>query len=243
MPGDAPLQSRAFRLPKRGHTAQEYEDACAAADRRGRFAVADGASESAFAGQWARLLANGFVQAADPPGDWAGWLPSQRQRWQAEVGGGELPWYAEEKVRQGAFATFLGLVVEGAGWRAVAVGDSCLFHVRAGRLTKAFPVEHSGDFGNSPWLIGSHHSPGEALAKGVVVCEGRWRAGDRLWLMTDALAQWFLQQHEAGNRPWETLDAVLTAAAPDEAFAAWAEGLRQTQALRNDDVTWVAVSL
>jgi hypothetical protein len=38
--------------------------------------------------------------------------------------------------------------------------------------------------------------------------------GDRLWLMTDALAQWFLQQHEVGQRPWETLDAVLTAGEP-----------------------------
>ena len=61
-----------------------------------------------FAGLWARLLAEGFV-AARRPRDLAGWLGDARRRWAAEVMGLELPWYAEMKREQGAFATFLGL--------------------------------------------------------------------------------------------------------------------------------------
>jgi len=41
---------RALGLPKRGHSAEEYEDAFAGDPKVGRFAVADGASESSFAG-------------------------------------------------------------------------------------------------------------------------------------------------------------------------------------------------
>ena len=122
-------------------------------------------------------------------------------------------------MREGAFATFLGLVVkekndllcdERRHWQAVAIGDSCLFHVRAGRLERAFPIECSGDFGNTPWLVGSRVPPCDALAQREVRAEGDCCTDDRLWLMTDALAKWFLEEHEAKARPWETLEPLLT---------------------------------
>src|SRR5205809_929272 len=97
-------------LPKRGHTEDEYEDAWAADPARGYFAVADGASETSFAGRWAQLLTEGFLTAARPP-DLADWLTAPRRRWSAEVMGLELPWYAEMKREQGAFATLLGVGV------------------------------------------------------------------------------------------------------------------------------------
>ena len=68
----------------------------------------------------------------------------------------ELPWYAEIKREQGAFATLLGLGVRAptgqrrGGWRAVAVGDSCLMHIREGRCLLSFPVQKSADFNNEP---------------------------------------------------------------------------------------------
>lgn len=58
MPGKPRLSIRwqGFGVPKRGHSAEEYEDAYAAALQVGRFAVADGASESSFASLWASCL-------------------------------------------------------------------------------------------------------------------------------------------------------------------------------------------
>ena len=47
---DSPLRWSVLRLPKQGNTDAEYEDAWAADAAAGRFAVADGASETSFAG-------------------------------------------------------------------------------------------------------------------------------------------------------------------------------------------------
>src|SRR5262249_44305113 len=121
----------AFQQPKNGHTAEEYEDACAGDPERGRFAVADGASESAFAGSWARILVKAYVKV---PGSWSAWLPAARKRWRTQVEGKHLPWYAETKFQEGAQATLLGVAFAEGVWHAQAVGDCCLFQVRGNDL-------------------------------------------------------------------------------------------------------------
>jgi hypothetical protein len=230
-PADPP-RWRAWSLPKRDHTAEECEDAWAADPARGRFAVADGASESAFAGLWARLLADGFL-AARRPRDLTGWLGEARRQWSDAVMGLELPWYAEMKRAEGSFATFLGLRLgPAARWRAVAVGDSCLVRVRADGRVRAFPLARSAEFDSQPRLIGSR---GE-LPPGVRYAKGTLAPGDRLLLMTDALAQWFLRGCEGGGRPWEEVAAL-----PDTALAAWVQERRASGALRDDDVTLLTV--
>jgi hypothetical protein len=234
------LAHRQFRLPRRGHPLEECQDASAADPARGRFAVADGATESDQGGAWARLLVEEFVRSTDPAPDWAAWLSPLRERWAASSErpseDAPLPWYLDVRWRQGAFATFLGLVVEDQTWHAVAVGDSCLFQVRDGNLLTAFPLSRSAEFGNAPWLVGSRtrfpERPGEERRSDC-------QPGDRLWLMTDALAQWFVSEVEAGGKPWDLLESLLQA--PDEAFAENVENLRAAQRLRNDDVTVIAV--
>jgi hypothetical protein len=231
MADDLPLCWRAFHLPKRGHSAAEYEDAYAGAAETGRFALADGASESSFAGAWARLLAEAFVKG---PVKWPAWLTPLQQRWAATAVAGPAPWYTEAKFEEGAFATLLGVVVEPPRrrWRAWAVGDSCVFQVRRNHLLQAFPVISSGEFDNAPRLVGSRSRPPRRDR-----ARGSWRAGDRLLLMTDALAQWFLRRVEAGHRPWRAVERLQS----DEDFAKWVEKLRDREGLRNDDVTLLAV--
>ncbi|HEX5272936.1 MAG TPA: protein phosphatase 2C domain-containing protein, partial [Gemmataceae bacterium] len=221
---------RALFLPRRGSSADEYEDAWAAEPAAGRFAVADGASESSFAGLWARLLVEGFVRPAP------GWLAAARQSWAASVDGRALPWYAEAKRDDGAYATLVGLVVADGRWHALAVGDACLFQVRGDCLLASFPLGRSADFGNRPRLIGSRpFAEAETHAEG----RGEWEAGDRFLLMTDALAQWFLRRHEAGERPWQELGAL----SEGERFAEWVDERRRGDGLRNDDVTVVMVDV
>jgi hypothetical protein len=236
------LRWQVFYLPKKGHTGDEYEDAWAADPARGRFALADGASETSFAGRWAQLLTEDFLAAAKPSA-LPEWIAGSRRRWASEVMGLELPWYAEMKREQGAFATLLGLGVrppepDRAGkWRAVAVGDSCLIQVRNGGCVETFPLKKASDFGNLPRLIGSRG----ALPPTAEGCSGSFLTGDCLFLMTDALAQWFLQMQEGGGRPWEAVAPLLSAAQPDDAFADWIEALRQSDGLRNDDVTLLTI--
>src|SRR4051812_16995226 len=118
-----------FSLPKRGNTPEENEDALAGDPITGRFAIADGASESAFAGAWANVLVQACVAT---PGRWSSWLPSAQARWHALFEHQEMPWFVEGKFEQGAFATLVGVAVDPPGnaqprsWKARAVGDCCL---------------------------------------------------------------------------------------------------------------------
>jgi hypothetical protein len=236
------LSCKAFQLPKRGNTARELEDAYAEGAKHGRFAVADGATEASYALLWAHLLANALVEAP-PAGELdEGWLAPLRHRWAEHVGGLALPWYAEEKRDQGAFATCLALHLRaeprgvGGPWSAVAVGDTCLFHVREGALVERFPIQAPGDFNTRPPLVGSRPGPAPTLAR----TEGEWWPGDVFLLMTDALAEWFLRQDRAGGAAWERAVGEACAQTPRN-FPGWVEGLRDREGLRNDDVTLLTV--
>lgn len=232
-----------FRLHKRGNAAEEYEDAAAGDPLAGRFAVADGATESSFAREWAAILADGFVAAPlTHPRRWPEWLPPLQDRWRSECGGRDLPWYAEEKFAQGAFATLLGVSLEfgqARRWSAVAVGDSCLFQVRDDRLL-SFPLRNSAEFDNSPPLLGSRTPPDEAREREHRI-NGRWQPGDVLFLATDALAHWMLRQVEVKQRPWQELSSLIAEPQAESALTAWIDGLRDHQEIRNDDVTLIAI--
>jgi hypothetical protein len=247
MPTAEPLARwQAFHLVKAGNTPAEYEDAFAVDASRARFAVADGATEASFAAAWARLLAEGFVAARRAPWRDLGWLAPARQRWSAEVDALPLPWYAEDKREQGAFATFLGMAFRAPGpdgpglWRALAIGDSCLFRIRAGQPIRAFPLTHSEQFGSHPRLIGSRSRGGE-VGRSRDRTGGHWRGGDRFLLMTDALAQWCLRRNEQGAEPAAVVAALLAESDPQAAFAGWVEERRREDGMRNDDVTLLVI--
>lgn len=242
------LRWRSFTLVKDGNAPEEFEDAVAANPRTGRFAVADGASESSFAGLWAKLLADGFVASGERRTT-VDWLTPLQERWAQQVDPLSLDWFGEEKRLAGAYATFLGLSFkkppadsnEGR-WKAMAVGDACIFQVRAGSLLTAFPVSAAADFGNRPALLGSRSSAGEQAERWSRAQEkiGKWQPGDRFLLMTDALAQWFLRRAEAHSKPWEALLQRL--ADPNAAtLATYIKELRRVDGLLNDDVTLLAI--
>jgi hypothetical protein len=238
------LSWQAFRLSKRGHSDQEYEDAYAGEPSTGRFAVADGASEASFAGVWARVLVDGFVSVPGRPWRELEWLEGQRRLWAEKIDPLQLPWYAQEKREQGAFATLLGLALwpatpAGPGrWSALAVGDSCLVHTRGERFLTSFPLTEAAEFDNQPRLLCSRTVTADTESEQA---QGRWQSGDRFLLMTDALAQWFLSQTEEGRAPLESINALLAGPNPQDAFAAWVKGRRDHEGLRNDDVTLLVI--
>ena len=243
VPGLA-VRCRTFRVPRRGHHVEECEDAAAADAGRGRFAIADGAAESAESGLWARLLVDTFVHAP-PQQPWPTWLGPLQQQWADAVrrpaDAEPLPWFLEGRYRDGAYATFLGLILDGPRWFALGLGDSCLFQVSGSRLEAAFPLGHSSQFDNNPWLVGSRAASDEAPLRQARHLAGDWRPGDRLFLMTDALARWFLSAVEMGAQPWLPLEALF--AQPDDSFADWVGRLRCDRQLRNDDTTLVSLVL
>ena len=219
---------------------EEYEDAAAGHGKAGRFAVADGATESAFAGPWAKALAEAFVKAPVGPGGWPRWLPPVQRRWLKEIGGQELPWYLEEKFQQGAFATLLGVELQPGEraweWRSVSVGDCCLFHVRGDSLLCSFPIERSTDFGSKPELLCSRSANGDRPEEQRA--KGRARPGDSFVLLTDAIAQWALRREEAKWPPWSELRGLAA-----ESLPPWIEARWEAKELRADDVTLLFVDL
>jgi serine/threonine protein phosphatase PrpC len=243
------LTAKHFLVVKDGNPRDHNEDAAAADPARRRFAISDGATGSGFARLWSRLLVDQFVRhAAGPPDAWSTWLPAAQQRWLDELQGVEIPWYGEEQFKQGSFATFLGVVLLDAEetsrlWQAVAVGDSCLFHTRDGELLKSFPLEKSAQFDCLPGLVGSRSSVGEIVEKRALSTQGSGQPHDRLWLTSDALAQWCLAETESGRPPWQELADFLAPTNSDEQFAAWVDQLRATRGLHNDDVTLMAIDL
>ena len=255
---------RAFWLPKAGNTVEEYEDACWP-QREGeagsdvfRCAVADGATETSFSGLWARLLVQSFCAGRLRRRTLRKTLPHLQRAWRQRVAAKPLPWYAEEKVRSGAFSSLVGLTIgrpcvgdgpgddrrsggEGA-WGAIAIGDSCLFQVRNDRLIAAFPLTRSDRFNSRPALLASDPRGNARLAESLAYTSGCWATGDSFYLMTDALACWFLRAVEAGEQPWTAL-RDLTRGEQGASFAEWVAGLREAARLRNDDVTVLRVEL
>jgi hypothetical protein len=224
---------RAYWVPRQGNSPEEWEDAFACNTPAGRFAIADGASESIYAGEWARLLCEEFVADSSPVDEAGPWLGAAQRRWRDHVRGQPAPWHVAEKLDAGAFATFLGLRIEAKGqWQAVATGDSCLFLVRDNTLRAAFPVEIAAAFGTRPDLIGSRQR-GRFRAAGIA---GTLQAGDRILLMTDALAEWFLAEHEGGHSPWREFEQMT-----DDGFAHWVDACRKDRRLKNDDATLVVI--
>jgi hypothetical protein len=240
-------QPSVFRLAKDGSTRAEYEDAIAWSSRRRRFAVADGASASAFARLWAQLLVRAYVSGALSAETLEADLAPLQQRWSAEVEQRDLPWYAVEQARRGAFAALVGLTLRDDGtWCALAVGDSCLFVVRDGRLHTALPLSEPDAFDNQPFLLGSRAAANTPLRErgAIVQADGNWQPGDTFLLMSDALAASFLKLKLklAQSRPCSALD-VLEFQRTARGFRRWVRSLRAERLLRNDDVSLVWLEL
>jgi hypothetical protein len=172
-----------------------------------------------------------------------------QKQWSERVHRQPLPWYAEEKARCGAFAAILGLVlsdkvVDGSEgrWQAVAIGDSCLFQVRGEDVVARFPLSESVAFNNRPHLLSSNPNYNSRITDHLRQSKGTWQPGDAFYLMTDALACWFLRELEEEQTSWLILRNFGTR---DEQmpFHEWLASLRAQKKIRNDDVTLLRVEI
>lgn len=250
-----------FWLPKDGNNNEEYEDAFSpetSGERNEsilRFAVADGASEGMLSGIWARILVKMYCTSLSEDlttflnttyNSWEKWKNNYLLR--REKQGGAMQWYEDSGLKDGEFSSLLGFTIRdsdknGMGqWQTMAVGDSCLFQVRGEKLVVKFPIEHSSEFNNQPWLISSNPRKNKSLANTIREMKGDWCVDDSFYLMTDALASWFLKQHELEQAPWkilrdlDTLDQL-------KPFNEWISELRISKKIRNDDVTLMRIDM
>jgi hypothetical protein len=245
-----------FTCPKDGASEAQNDDACFPRELTDkeypllfRCAVADGATESLFAGKWATRLTKAFCHGrfAGPRNEFL--LRMIQSGWTSFLKSKPLPWYAAAKAEDGSFATLLGLELHAkshkpdvkAKWVAKALGDSCLFLIRNDSLDIAIPLATPDEFNNQPHLIASNPKFNIRFADWLVTKEGDLRIGDTFYLMTDALSLWFVREHVTGNRPWEFLRDVGTDAVPP--FSEWIRKLRAIDDRMNDDATMLRVEV
>lgn len=221
-------------LPKEGSSDADNEDAAATAPQKGVIAVSDGASSSFASNVWSRALVAAAV-ARDGALDHeyvSSIVASAGEVWAAHHASVEVPWWAQEGLRRGAYATLLVVRIGGDGrqWQAIAVGDSCLFHLRQGSdgwsLVDAFPVTAAGDFGSHPDLLGSV----DHEVRGLRAREGTLQPGDVLVAATDAVSEWLLRDPRRFQ---------LAAGADTESIAQQVRAARVADEMVNDDATFV----
>jgi len=110
-----PVTRFAGTLPKAGNAEAECEDAFCLAGSQ--LAIADGASEGSYSQVWAGILARAFCD--DDAAGWqepefSSWIEAcQREwsTWERDLAQKDLPWFTRDKLRQGAFAAFIGLAL------------------------------------------------------------------------------------------------------------------------------------
>ncbi len=245
----------AFAAHKDGNEPEEWEDGVVTGQRppRARFAVLDGATEAYDVRRWVDQLGGAFIgldrsassraPKLDPKGMNA-WFIAMQDQWAASASSAGDAIEQEKFRRHGAFATMLGCEITGLdgpapSWKAVALGDTVLFHVRGDRLLTVFPNFGPGDFTTTPEVVHSKRASLERMNSRLAFGRGELQAGDLMFAATDALAQWIITA--AASRQsglWPRLATLWPAEFPELIAAE-----RQLGRMVNDDVTLLRVHI
>jgi hypothetical protein len=244
-----PYQLAAWSVPKPGNTAEQNQDAFASEEKDGRLrlCLSDGVTDASFDSRgWAEALCRSFL-SRPANAVTQSWLQDELQevataflsRVEARVANVDqtkaYSWLAKPRAEKGSKATLLSVELRPSRadgtvhWTAFGVGDTNLFVVRNGEMVRAWPLESASDFTASA-----------DVASTKAVAETQWRTGgkgwarpgDRLYLMTDAMAQYALKREEARDPIWRALEAMESEAA----FAAFVEQARK-EGMMPDDTT------
>ncbi len=240
------FESRIFWLAKDLDEPAQCQDAFALDAERGIAACADGVSSAIFSGPWTRILVQSTVESPPQLDDaeaFRGWLDGQRASWRGGIDMARLAWYQRPKMIDGAMTTLLWtelapseIADDGHATnyqlRAVAIGDTCLFHLRGDECLKHFPMDSAGQFGLNPAVIGSVDRQADHLLE-FQLYEAECPPGDWLVLATDALALWAMTRGESGEpvdwrRYWDL---------PDDQWRQEIVSLREANLMRYDDTT------
>jgi hypothetical protein len=211
-------------IPREGSSNEENEDAMRWRADSDIFVacVSDGATESVYSRAWAVAIAEGFVR--DAPTDVDSFERCHgrwREEFRAGLPRGHQPWYVANRIDEGSYAAFVGIVMAEGILNVLAVGDCCLLREVDG-VVRSWPIEEPDAFDSRPGLLGSEDDATEVLRTSLPV-----RTGDRVILASDAAAEWLLRRGFGG---------LAIGSLPDQIQHA-----RRSRALRNDDATILIV--
>jgi hypothetical protein len=237
------VRTQQVLLPKSGFDASECEDVIGIDQENSRFAVADGATEAFDARNWAQRLAETWVRSdsALTAETFHEWVAAEGLALHSSWNQLTLPWYAEEKAGKGSFAAFVGveldLTSQSPSWKAIALGDACLLHCRAGKLLKSLPISQSASFNSAPMLVASDPVFYKPSADSLVIDSGPCRNNDVLLLVSDAAAAWYLERFEKNEFTDVLRDLDVSEAGN------FFENERGAGRIRNDDIAVIRLEI
>ena len=201
-----------------------------------KFAISDGVSKSFFPKFWAEYLVEEFVSKEKVEDDT--FLPECQEKWLRKiteiVNKPTVKWFTQNAFNKNspALATFVGLQFfeKEKKWEASALGDSFLFFVPKKRKTfdDCFIISSKKEpiiFDNFPDYFSSI---GEKFKGNIKKTSKRDLKDGTFYLMTDALAEWFINEKENAIGKidvWEN----------QKDFERFIDEERQSKKLGNDD--------
>jgi serine/threonine protein phosphatase PrpC len=205
-----------------------------------RVAIADGASTSFLARQWAELVAEAAV--AGPIDEVGDRLEATRPTWgqvladfreQRTAANQPLAWFEETKLSEGAASTLVAVEIDPAGRTAQVrcIGDAAALLIRDGKLLHAVPTTDAAHFDNHPTLVRTVQP-----APAPIAAAWELERGDQLIVASDGLAAWLLARAAEGPlEPW--LDDLRD----KQRFTELTDRERRSQRMADDDVTCIVV--
>lgn len=229
------IKIKGFITSKKSELYSDCADNYAVNREHNKFAISDGVSKSFFPKVWSDILVKKYVNQKDWKDNNEFIVESQKE-WQSKideiVNQPETKWFTKSQYnkKDPALATLVGLqfLESDQKWIAQALGDSFLFFIPKGSTeieiklsTKPEPIvfDNFPDYLSS---IGSSHKGEKKSIKGEKIKEGTF------YLMTDALAEWFLLNTEQAK---QTLDNIKT----QEQYLETIANERNVNRLNDDD--------
>jgi hypothetical protein len=255
----SPISWFSYSITKAGNTEVENEDAVfpeAGVGQNGHgelatFIVADGATQTSFSGLWAKCLINSCSQTNLSEFNFYRAVSKAQAEWQNSLHGIELPWHAQQKFQQGAFSALAWLEIHyfplhpayAFSWRALAVGDCCLFIARNKEIYLSLPLQDQSEFLNTPVLIPSISEKMESIKGKVQTARGSLVMGDQLILASDAISAWIMRRSQADRLEFLNMVKSIKSARNDSGFSNWINILRKKSELKNDDTSLILIEL
>jgi hypothetical protein len=232
---------RRFTVPK---AEDEYtnEDFLAGSERKGIYALSDGASISFDSAAWARIVAIAYVRN---PQVTTQWLTDAIEEFSRKYDRDALPWMAQAAFDRGSFASLLGIQLRGTDSIEVfAIGDSQALLCEGDAIISMFPYSVSTQFTNSPMLLSTSRAANVFLKEDgypesrTVFWDAEGLGSPAVYCMTDALAQWVLERKEEGNSPVKLLQSLTTV----RQFRSFVQAERASGRMKRDDTTLLVLS-
>lgn len=236
------MEVHSFNFSKAGNKPEETEDSLSINLEKLKFAIADGASDSIFSGQWASSLTNEFVNNDGDvkiQNDVSQFIKDSRERWYESINWKGLKWNVKNKAVRGAYATFLGMSTEAGSkddFIVQAVGDSCMFIFEDG-LMRSFPLDSPEQFGLHPNLIWSGYGfplNNKPFEQKLVFKKQKFsvKKGSEIILATDAMSKFIMEAGEDSfGLLWDHYD--------DRNFF---DNMRNDNTIKNDDLSAILIS-